>query len=211
MLTVKPAFSGARRVCGSGSTRKASPVSRPSPHSSDQDSLLCVGPSDTADFDVPLCLRPPHTVSPPPGVRGESQERRGEPHPVKKAPVPPPSRPQLNGSRGGEREVLAGAEGGRGGRSSRTPARPPSPGSCLHPSRSSGRERPPGWGCGMSGGGAAGAPQVQRSGVPLPDRTAPRLPERPQPSGVGAKPPRSRRCAPGCAPRRCARAHSPGS
>lgn len=38
---------------------KASPVSRPSPHSSDQDSLLCVGPSDTGDFDVPLCLRPP--------------------------------------------------------------------------------------------------------------------------------------------------------
>lgn len=179
MLTVKPAFSGARRVCGSGSARKASPVSRPPPHSSNQDSLLCVGPSDTGDFDVPWCLRPPHPVSPLPGVRGESQERRGEPHPVKKAPVPPPSRPQLNDSRGGEREVLAGVEGGRGGRSSRTPACPPSPGSCLHPSRSSGRGRPRGGGAGCPGAGLQEHPGCREVGCPSQTAQPPVYPSAP--------------------------------
>lgn len=48
--------------------------------------------------------------------------------------------------------------------------------------------------------------QCREVGCPSQTPRPPGLPERPQPSGVGAKPPRSRRCAPGCAPRRAASA-----
>lgn len=128
LQTVKPAFSGARRVCvGAGlpERRAQRPVSPPIHHIG---TPSCVSVPRTLVTSMSRCARdPPPRESSPRCARGAPGGER-EPHPVKKAPVPPPSRPQLKRLEGGggEREVLAGAKpgsrGSRGG-SSQTPAR----------------------------------------------------------------------------------------
>lgn len=216
MLTLKPAFSGAMRVCvGAGLPgRRAQRPVRPPIHQIR--TPCCVSIPRTLVTSMSRCARDPPPVSPLPGVRGESQEGRGSHTLLRRPRSRPLPVPNLNGSKGGEREVLAGAEAGVAGVAGVAPprlppARPLRGLAYILPFRS-GRGRPPGAEVReVQGRGCRSTPGAEKW-VPLPDLTVPRFTRAPPALGSRSKATplasvRSRlRPAPGCV-----RAHSPGS
>lgn len=123
-------------------------------------------------------------MSPLPGVRGESQEGRGEPHPVKKVPVPPPSRPQLNRSRWGEKgkcwQVLKGVAGVAP--PGLPPARPLRGLAYILPGARD-AEDPRGGGAGCPGAGLQEHPGCREVGCPSQTAQPPVYPSAPSPRG----------------------------
>lgn len=203
----------ALRTSGSGSRVSGQCcVCRPPPATPSSGHHCAVCPSGTGDMDVPLRSRLAQACVP--GVPG------GEPHPVEKTRVPPPSRPQLkwlgwgSGVSAGTEVGVAGWRGG-GARPSGSPhARSHAlSGVLLTPLKELGAQEVPGAsGCRMGRGGAPGdIPGCREVGCPPPRPHCPRFTRAPpalQGQGKASLPlPAGARRAFEAAPR----AHSPGS